>query len=316
MPPKTPPLPPQLLSCGEREFYRIDQRALQVFEVAEKIPPAHIRGSRVARQSAEFEIPEPLNVLALAKRQVLAIARDGVYRLELGKKQTERYAPIDTKAPLWAFAEGGESFVVRVLGEASLRHYDLARLAPDEAGTPSSEPRAPERVEKLTGFDSRSFGLLGESTPMYSTAEGLRFGVEEAARGPTLPESMSVLFGDASESRYWTADDGGRLKLWERANSEAPVATSDVPGVVIDAAREGARVAVLSLELDNNSYQPTVTVFIDGRQQARVRIGPTDSSAQPAFDLCLLPGRPWVVVGGRHWLQLLDWSAPRLLAEW
>jgi hypothetical protein len=37
---------------------------------------------------------------------------------------------------------------------------------------------------------------------------------------------------------------------------------------------------------------------------------------QPALDLCLIEGRPWVVVGGRQWLQLLDWAGPRLLAEW
>jgi len=37
---------------------------------------------------------------------------------------------------------------------------------------------------------------------------------------------------------------------------------------------------------------------------------------QPELDLCLIAGRPWVVVGGKDWMHLLDWKARRLLAEW
>jgi hypothetical protein len=65
------------------------------------------------------------------------------------------------------------------------------------------------------------------------------------------------------------------------------------------------------------SYQPSVTVFSKGEQQGQLSVGPTMAHlGQPNLDLCLIAGRPWMVVGGKDWMQLLDWTSRRLLAEW
>jgi hypothetical protein len=86
---------------------------------------------------------------------------------------------------------------------------------------------------------------------------------------------------------------------------------------VIDAAQEGERVAVLSMELVENTYQPTATIFSNGKQLLWLAIGRSiGSREQPKLDLCLVPGRPWIVVGGMLWVQLIDWESRRLLAEW
>jgi hypothetical protein len=263
-------------------------------------------------------LPEPLNLLSLGPRRVLVIARDAVYHYEFGKAEAERHAANDTKGPQWAWVDRDESksFWARARGERSLRNYALASLAVDSGRAPST-PRPPDRVRELANFDSRLFALLADGTPVYSTSEGLRI-----LRGDTpspvrgAPRSAASLFGDAAGNRFWTADALGKLALWE-GEAENDVSGAQVSGTVIDVARDGSRLAVLSLELNGHSYQPSVTVFSDGRQDALLHIGPTDAShGQPTLDLCLLPGRPWVVVAGKHWLQLLDFSAPRLLAEW
>ena len=115
----------------------------------------------------------------------------------------------------------------------------------------------------------------------------------------------------------WAADASGKLGLWDFKHAVAPVLTSSVPGVVIDAAAEGDRVAVLSIELTGDSYRPAVAIFANGKEEARLSLGPNIGlTSQPKLDLCLIAGRPWVVVGGRQWLQLFDWSTRRLLAEW
>jgi hypothetical protein len=125
-----------------------------------------------------------------------------------------------------------------------------------------------------------------------------------------------VIWADQRSDRYWAADASGNVGLFARSQSK-PLLSAQVPGVVVDASVEGKRTAVLSLALEAQSYLPTVTVFEDGKQQKRLQIGPRPASlGRPELDLCLLPDRPWVVVGGRDWLQLLDWSSPRLLAEW
>lgn len=192
-----PAAPPQLVACGALDFYRITEDALQVFEVSPQIPPPHIRGSRVAKQSLRLEVREPSTVSVLNRRVVVTA--------------------------------NGEAFSFR-LGEASLRP-----LGPSASEPPPKPAASPERV----------------------------------------------------------------------------------PGTVIDVSSEGPRLAVLSLEADGQFYRPIVTVFEQGKQRGRVRLGPSPTlTGQPELDLCLLPGRPWVVVGGRYWVQLLDWTTSRLLAEW
>ena len=86
---------------------------------------------------------------------------------------------------------------------------------------------------------------------------------------------------------------------------------------MIDVASEGDRIAVLSMAKSARKYRPTITIFSGGIQRAQLRMGETlTAHPEPQLDVCLITGRPWVVVGGRTWLQVLDWSTPRLLAEW
>ncbi len=313
-------MPPQLVACGRREFHRITRNSLQAFEVVEQVPPPHIRGGSVARQTVQLDMADPLNLLPLEKGRVLVIARNNLFRYELGQTQSRRYAPIPEPGPLlgWLDPTSPESFWVRTLGSESLSHYALSSLAPSDKTSPSSHS-GPGHVQSLPGFDSRLFTLLADGQPLYSTKTGLlRLG---SPAGPTpfpkLVTLPTLLFADSSPARYWAADASGNLRLSDLEKGDSPVVTARVHGVVIDVAQEGDRVAVLSLELQGQSYRPSVTIFERGEQRGRLRIGPSVATGvQPQLDLCLIAGRPWVVVGGRHWLQLLDWSAPRLLAEW
>jgi hypothetical protein len=171
----------------------------------------------------------------------------------------------------------------------------------------------------LPGFDARRFFVLADGTPVYSTPKGLvRRGDESSPLPFSAPAELpTVFFADAAPDRYWAADASGQLALWDRKQSSSPIATAKVPGVVIEAAHEGDRVAVLSMDLGGPGYLPHVTIFSNGKEQARLPIGPSiGARGQPKLDLCLVAGRPWVAVGGTLWMQLLDWESRRLLSEW
>jgi hypothetical protein len=319
--PVTPNVPPQLVACGERDFYRITRSSLQVFEIAQELPPPHIRGNRVARQTAEVAVGEPSNVFSPASKSVLVIAKAGVLGYELDQKRAQHYAPIQASAPLVAWADPlrANSIRVRAAGDEKLREFSLARLPNADGGLPPAPAQAARHVEDLPGFDARLFTVLADGTPLYSTPKGLARRGQESTPIPSSQPSapVAILFGDSSPDRHWTADASGKLALWDAKQGGTPIFTSSVPGVVIDAVQEGERVAVLSMDLDAQGYRPTVTIFSNGKEQGRLSVGASvGARGQPQLDLCLIAGRPWVVVGGTRWMQLLDWESRRLLAEW
>jgi hypothetical protein len=318
--PVTPKVPPQLVACGERDFYRITRSALQVFEIAAQQPPPQIRGSRVVRQTTEMPVAEPLNVLTTARKGAVVIAKDGVLGYEPGQKALRRHAPIPTSAPLvaWLDPRRADSLRVHAVGDEKVREYSLAALSSAEPDSPPPPAQVPRQVESLEGFDGRLFTLLADETAFYSTPNGLvRRGSEaRLTRFYALPAATTLLFADVSPTRYWAGDASGRVALWDLEQSASPRFGATVPGVVVDAAQEGERVAVLSIALSAGSYLPTVTIFSNGKELGRVDTGPSSTRQQPEVDVCLVAGRPWVVVAGRRWLQLLDWESHRLLAEW
>jgi len=319
-PPVTPALPPELVACGDGNFYRITQKELEIFEVAQVLPPPQIRGSRIARKTTEVTVDEPLAVVSTAKKGALVIAKRGVFRFELGQTRAQSFAPIPVQSPLvaWPDPRRADSFHVRTLADRRLLKYTLPSVASVDSDA-SPPAKVAEQVSNLTGFDGRLFTVLADGEPLYSTPKGLVRGGDESRPLPLLESSgpATLLFADASPDRHWTAGASGHLALWDRKQGDSPIATPTVPGVVIDAAQEGERVAVLSMELVENTYQPTVTIFSHGKEQGRLHIGRSiGAREQPKLDLCLVPGRPWVVVGGMLWVQLLDWESRRLLAEW
>ncbi len=289
-----------------------------MFEIAAELPPPQIRGSRIALQTNEVTIGEPLNVFLSAPKSVVVVAKDGVFRYELGQKVARRLAPIPASTPFhaWTGPRHANSFHVRASGDEKVREYSLAGPAVDAGAPPSAQ--VARHVEDLPGFDARLFTLLADKTPFYTTAKGfVRRGNEVSPIPfPERPEPTTILFADAKPDRYWTGDASGRVILWDPKQSASPVFSASVPGVVIDSTLDGERVAVLSLSLDAQGYVPTVTIFANGKEVGRVDTGPTGARQQPELDLCLIAGQPWVVVGTRRWLQLIDWESRRLLAEW
>lgn len=309
----TPGVPPQLVACGTgRDFYRITDTALEVFEVSKTIPPPQMRGSAAAVQTASVAMHQPLNVFPAANEGVLVIGKQNVFRYEPGSLRASASAPIPTPGPLvaWSDLERAGSFWVRVLGEKSLHQYTLA-------GAAHAAPAGREHA--LPDFDARLFTVLSDGAPFYSTPAGWGRRAE-AGQVDVVPkpiEPVTLLFADAAPDRYWTADAQGNLGLWDRKQGSSRVFSARVPGTVTDVAIEGARVAVLSIEVVGQSYRPTVTIFSEGKQRGQRRVSGTPASGgPPVVDLCLIADRPWVVVGGSRWMQLVDWETPRLLSEW
>jgi hypothetical protein len=317
--PVTPKTPPEHVACGDRAFYRLTRSALQVFEIAAVLPPPQIRGSRIAVQTNEVTLGEPTNVFLTAKQQVVVLANEGVLHYEPGRKVARRYAPIAASAALeaWPDPRRADSFWVHAAGEDKLREYSLAGLPSTDGDAAPAPAPAARHVESLPEFDARLFTLLADRTPLYSTPKGLvrKGATSSPAPLPELPGAATALFADASPGRYWVGGASGGVALWDLAQGGSPVFSATVPGVVIDSARDGDRVAVLSLVLAAQGYVPTVTIFANGKELGRVDTGPSGRQ-QPELDVCLVTGRPWVVVGSRRWLQLIDWESSRLLAEW
>ena len=316
--PVTPKVPPQLVACGERDFYRITGNALQVFEIAKELPPPNIRGSRIAVQTNELTVEEPSNVILPAK-SVLVIAKGGVLRYEPDQKRATLHAPIQASAPLvvWPDPRRADSFRVRAAGDEKLKEFSLPGLPSGDAGGPAAPARAARRIEDLPGFDGRLVTVLADGTPFYSTTKGLiRRGRVSQPNPVPVSSPATILFGDSSPDRHWTADASGRLALFDQKQGDSPIFTSSVRGVVIDAALASDKVAVLGMDTDGQSYRPTVAIFSNGKERARLEIGPSFARTPPELDLCLIAGHPWVLVGGRRWMQLIDWESGRLLAEW
>lgn len=309
-PAATPGVPPQLVACGSgRAFYRITDQALEVFEVSKSIPPPQVRGSSAAVKTADIPLEAPLNVVAVANKAVLVIGKRNVFRYESGDERVRASKPIPTPGPLfvWPDAANARSFWVRVLGEKKLYQYTAGQGA------------AMAREQALADFDARLFTVLSDGTPFYSTPKGLVGAKDPVGAAPASKpdETATVVFPDVVPDRYWVADARGNLAQWDRKSARAPVFSAQVPGAVIDVALEGKRVAVLSVDVDGQSYRPTVTIFSEGQERSQRRVsGTPGASGPPELDVCLIPGRPWVVVGGKQWMELVDWETPRLLSEW
>jgi hypothetical protein len=242
-----------------------------------------------------------------------------VLRYDHGTSEGRRYAPIAAKSPLlaWPHPARPDAFRVRSDGAKNVEEYGLSRLPNADAGAPA--PAQAASVQALPDFDAQLFAVLADGVPLYSTPQGLVRREQGARAIPTPGASapVTLLFADASPRRFWTAGASSELALFDLQQAASPLLTANVPGVVIDSALEGDRAAVLSLELAGGSYRPTVTVFANGKEQARLTIGSSFTLlGQPKLDLCLIAGQPWVVVGGPSWMQLLDWDSRRLLAEW
>lgn len=310
VPVATPNPPPQVVACSGRVFFRITDASLEVFEASRTIPPPQIRGSAAAVQTASISVPEPQNVVALGDGRALVIAKQQVFSYRAGDKDGQARPSIQASGPLfvWPDPKQVDSFWLRRLGDKSLHHYALKA-----DGGPIIH-----REQELAAFDGRLFTVLADGAPLYSTTSGLiRWGDESRPAQPPGLSEATLIFADPSKERYWVADTAGNLKLWDRTEGDAPVFTARVFGAVIDVAREGDRIAVLSMAKSARKYRPTVTIFSGGKQQAQQRIGESLASRpEPRLDVCLIADRPWVVVGSRSWLQVLDWSTPRLLAEW
>lgn len=313
----SPTTPPQWIACGREnplEFYRITNKELDIFEITPKLPPPEIRGSSVARKSMKLDIASPLNLLSLPQGGALVTTRDALLRIQLGK-EVERYAPIQQRAPLvlWSSSDAN-AFEVRGATEPAIFEYRLPTTAPSKAG--ASEPLG-ARSKPLPGFDLKHLILLSDGVPLYSTEQGLvRGGEASSKQGARLGEG-DALFADPSPKHYWVARRSGALERWNVSSTESPERESRLDGAWIDSASDQGRLAVLSLKLNGQDYHPTVTVFENGLETGRLAVAPLPASlGQPDLDLCLIGSRPWVVVGGLHWLQLLNLSPPRLLAEW
>jgi hypothetical protein len=310
-------MPPQLVACEGLHFYRITEDSLHVFEASTRVPPPQLRGSATASHSARIEVGNPRNVIALGKNRVLVAGEKNTFRYQTGAKEAEPGTPLASGAPsfLWRDRKSDASFWVRALGEKKLHRYTW----PSGAEPPAITAKLGHSVEPLSEFDARLFVVLSNGVPLYSTKEGLSEPSKVGSVGPLPSRSKpgTIVFADAAHDRYWTADASGALTLSKVVQPKPPLLSARVPGVVIDAAVEGDRVAVLTMELEAQVYRPTVTVFAKHGPEGQLSIGPSMAHlGQPALDLCLIEGRPWVVVGGRQWLQLLDWAGPRLLAEW
>jgi len=255
---------------------------------------------------------------------VLVIAQDALLRYKFDDPQVRRYPPISTPEGLFAWSDRRrpDSFATHTANKSTLEEYTLPLLR--EKGAPDSSAvleKLASQETNLPGFDLRIFSVLADGKAIYSTASGL-VRSEHGAEQPTPPFHVlsgltTLVFADPSPSDYWTSDLEGNLKRWTLNDPASQPLKAHVPGVVIDTAVDGERLAVLSMTKDAQSYRPMVTVFVDGHQTGSLVLAPSAGNlGQPKLDLCLISGRPWIVVGGGQWLQLLDLDPPRLLAEW
>jgi hypothetical protein len=321
LPPAPPDIEPQLLACGKRGFVRLTHDGFEAYATS---PP-----KRVARAPLD----QPRNVIQLAGDSSLVIARSGVFRYYHGEKAARRFTRIPILGPLqaWSDPQNIDGFWVRYLRDPALHHFTLEDDAPPTAKGPlveSSEravmPKAVTigEVVELAEFDFRLFTVLRDGSPFYSTVSGLlkaTIGAPRLSPWPQLTRRLAALWPGSTQDRYWAADESGAAWQFELGRGEPRVMAVQFAGLPIAIAHQGDLVAVASAALTRGERTRELEVFRGQKRLAQLRLPAGLTESRPAageLDLCLLDGKPWVVVGSRTQLLVYDYARRAVVESW
>lgn len=309
LPAFTPDPPSQLLVCGKWGFGRLGASNFEYFS------------NNGYHLVANLPMPNPTAALALAGDGALLFTREHVFRYYRGETRAVSFARIPLLGPaqLWPDPTDIDGFWVRYLRDPDLHHF---RLAPDRVSVTISETRA------LPDQDVERFTLLPNNVPLYVTANEVVYGVAEHQRRMPVArfgEAVVGLLRDRRMDRFWVIAVKGERSLAHLVELSAglPIRTSvELAGTPLGFA-SGRVLASVSVSRATPRVH-WLEVFDGGQRVQRFELPELDTphvadgSAPSEVNnrgVCLIPDRPWVLVGGRDLLQLFDYRKGKVLFE-
>jgi hypothetical protein len=221
---------------------------------------------------------------------------------------------------IWADPQARERLWVHYLKDDAVHHFEL--------------PRDSERAGELLGslalpnFDGNLLARLTAGQWIYA-AYSESGGADPFAGGPAAGKQLRLvdgartawLGGFPAQSEAAAAGSGvGVWLLSMRGALAFELSPLDrlVPNGAIDlasepwvAVTEGGRLAVIGQEVKARTRLWTLQVVETGKTRALLPLSFDDAADVRSASrraLCLVPGRPWVVVGGPNELRVIDYT--------
>jgi hypothetical protein len=263
--------------------------------------------------------PEPerfLSVTALAGFSALLIGSKSTQRYYNGQETAERFARIPLLGA--GYVEGDnddiDRFWVRFLRDDAFHQFHL------DADAFHAES---VRVVELKGSDQRIAARLRSGAFVFTRAKELvwQFGSEQRTYplSDVVPEPIEFASAERTD-QVWAFDAKHGAVLLEMTRGRPLRQQLAFRGQPFSIAVDGGRVAVVSVVQTQAGHSFVLQVFERGvlvfEHGLPENVGASGSWQQRAManrDVCLIPGRPWVVVGGRDGVEVFEHRAGTLL---
>jgi hypothetical protein len=313
----------QLLSCDERGFVRLTHDGMEAYSAHD------------LRRIANQHIPSSRGVVALGGGTHLILARDRVYRYFHGQTQARSFSKVPVLGPTQVFSDPSDvnRFTLRYLRDDALHLYTLdpatqerraqAGLDAVQLGLQPIESRLTlGEVSPLESFDGQLLTRLRDGSWLYTSSNGLMRKTQSAAASvaaPKIQSELALLLPDERLDRYWALSQSGEAALMEFSRGAPRVRRIELGGMPYAATQRVETLAAIVVEAGSAGGRNwSLKVYERERLRAVFRLpdaaGALGDRIQRALanrDLCLFPGRPWVLVGGRDGVTLFDFRARR-----
>ena len=311
-----PPVPPaQRLSCSEKSVAQLRERAVHVFRVE---PFARVTRLEV--------MGRPLAALSQGGHSHLIVTDAGLFRHYQAERRAHRFArvPILGIPRMWPDHREQDRFWLRYLpGDETF----LVPLADREEGMTTGQPLL------LPEFDGHLFVALQDGSLVYSAnARLLRLMPWKRAQGPKqLPAEvdarvLSSLTASGDRQGFWAFRANGEGYLFEVPNSKPK---AQIKSGVVPYSVSARRNALALVGVSNPPATREWRLRLWGRKPGHdfeempsVSL-PADSPGYDAWfegatadrQVCFLPNRSWVAVGGATRVELYDYEAREWVAS-
>jgi hypothetical protein len=263
--------------------------------------------------------PEPerfLSVTALTGFSALLIGSKSTQRYYHGQEEAERFARIPLLGAGYVEGENDDidRFWVRFLRDDAFHQFHLDADAFHAENV---------RVVVLKGSDQRIAARLRSGAFVFTRAQDLvwQFGSEQRTYplSDVVPEPIEFASAERTD-QVWAFDAKRGAVLLEMTRGRPLRQQLAFRGQPFSIDVEGARVAVVSVVQTQAGhgfvlqvFERGALVFEHGLPENGGASGSWQQRAMANRDVCLIPGRPWVVVGGRDGVEVFEHGAGTLL---
>lgn len=302
-------LPPeQVLACGELGLVRIVTAGFEAWSFEP------LRRSFASDQATFTHVvpQEGHSYLLLGPRE------SWVYYLPNPRLSAYGRVPALGPFQVWPDPRRREWLWVHYLKDDAVHRFELAGERQD--ASLSATVRLP-RFSGPTVARLTTGAWLYPASPEATSAPNAWLSVigERSVQQPSIPEQT------IASSRSWRSDRAWALSptqamLLALDRPGAPQLTVDLVGAPYALDEEGRRLAVVTQRQTPRQRQWFVEVIEASGKHSVLELAQRGGSGADGLkqdtsdrDVCLVPTRPWVVVGGRTSLQILDYSTERVV---